>query len=119
MSVHTLDPTPVVPVLRLVDPTDAWREDARCRDGAASLTALFFSEDPGDIARAKDYCVACPVRAQCLTAALDDDAAYGVWGGELVVDGRVVAQAPRRGRPPKVARPDPVLSWEIPVAEIA
>ncbi len=40
---------------------EAWRLDARCRDGAASLTALFFSEQLDDIGRAKAFCRECPV----------------------------------------------------------
>lgn len=98
---------------------DPWRVDARCRDGAASLTDLFFSDDIGDIARAKSFCAGCVVRAECLGAALDRAEPWGIWGGELFVNGRVVAHKRRRGRPPKVARPEPVLHWEIPVAEIA
>ena len=98
---------------------DPWRVDARCRDGAASLTDLFFSDDIGDIARAKSVCAGCVVRTECLATALLRAEPWGVWGGELFVNGRVVAHKRRRGRPPKVARPDPVLSWEIPVADIA
>ena len=101
------------------DTEDLWRVDARCRDGAASLTDLFFSEDIGDIARAKSFCAECPVRTDCLDAALTRQEPWGVWGGELFVNGRVVANKRRRGRPPKVARAEPTLHWEIPVADIA
>ena len=38
---------------------ELWRLEARCRDGAASLTALFFSEQLDDIARAKRFCAPC------------------------------------------------------------
>jgi WhiB family redox-sensing transcriptional regulator len=101
------------------DTEDPWRVDARCRDGAASLTDLFFSEDLGDVARAKSFCEECLVRAECLGAALERREPWGVWGGELFVNGRVVVNKRRRGRPPKVARSEPVLHWEIAVAEIA
>jgi len=101
------------------DTEDPWRVDARCRDGAASLTDLFFSADLGDVARAKSYCAECPVRAECLASALARHEPWGVWGGELFVNGRIVVNKRRRGRPPKVARPEPVLHWEIAVAEIA
>ncbi|MCL4292343.1 MAG: WhiB family transcriptional regulator [Acidimicrobiia bacterium] len=87
--------------------TEAWRADARCRDGAASLVALFFSDDRDDIGRAKAFCRACPVRRPCLESALEREEPCGVWGGELVADGRVQLEIPRRGRPPKVRRPDP------------
>jgi WhiB family redox-sensing transcriptional regulator len=98
---------------------DPWRSDARCRDGAATLTALFFSEDLGDIARAKSFCGECPVREECLAAAVARHEPWGVWGGELFVNGTVIAQKRRRGRPPKLVRPDPALHWEIPIAESA
>jgi WhiB family redox-sensing transcriptional regulator len=98
---------------------DPWRAEARCRDGVASLTPLFFSEDLGDIARAKSFCTECPVRHDCLGAALARREPWGVWGGELLVNGHVVTQKRRRGRPPKVARVDVPLHWEIPVAESA
>ena len=42
--------------------TEAWRDEALCRDGSAALTELFFSEQLDDIARAKQFCRACPVR---------------------------------------------------------
>ena len=98
---------------------DPWRVDARCRDGAASLTELFFSEDLGDIVRAKSFCAECPVQTDCLEAATARREPWGVWGGELFVNGRIVANKRRRGRPPKVARVEPTLTWEIAVAEIA
>lgn len=101
------------------DTEDPWRVDARCRDGAASLTDLFFSDDLGDITRAKSFCAGCAVRTDCLEAAEVRREPWGVWGGELFVNGRVVASKRRRGRPPKVARPEPTLSWEIAVADIA
>ena len=49
---------------------EPWRLDARCRDGSASLIELFFSEQLDDIARAKAFCRACPVREACLEAAV-------------------------------------------------
>lgn len=98
---------------------EPWRLDARCRDGAASLTDLFFSEDLGDIARAKSFCAGCEVRTECLDAAAARAEPWGVWGGELFVNGRVVTQKRRRGRPPKVARPELTLHWEVAVADIA
>ena len=110
--------------LTLISPDPAttgaedWRVDARCADAAGSLTELFFSEDLTDIARAKAFCAGCPVRVECLTGALERREPWGVWGGESIVNGRVTVRRPR-GRPPKVARLEPVVEWEIPVADIA
>lgn len=78
----------------------SWRELARCRDGYGTLTELFFSEQLDDIARAKQFCAECPVKAECLAGALARREPWGVWGGQLVWKGRILAQKRRRGRPP-------------------
>ncbi len=86
---------------------ETWQARARCRDGDGSLTALFFSEELQDIAAAKAFCQECPVRQQCLAAAQERREPVGVWGGELFANGKVLAHKRRRGRPPKVAPPEP------------
>jgi len=87
--------------------TDAsWRALARCNDGAASLLGLFFSEQLDDIARAKQICRQCEVREECLAAARSRREPWGVWGGELFWQGRVLAYKRKRGRPPKVRPPE-------------
>lgn len=63
--------------------------------------ALFFAERPADVARAKELCALCPVRATCLTGALQRGEPCGVWGGELFFNGRVIAVKRPRGRPRK------------------
>jgi WhiB family redox-sensing transcriptional regulator len=94
---------------------------ARCADGTGQLTALFFSEDLGDIARAKAFCRGCEVRSDCLAGAVERVEPWGVWGGELVVNGRISANRRRRGRQPKEPRAEVVLpdTWELTYAEIA
>jgi WhiB family redox-sensing transcriptional regulator len=97
---------------------ESWRREARCRDGSAALLALFFSEQLDDIARAKAFCRACPVRQECLEAARSRREPWGVWGGELFANGKVLAQKRRRGRPPKVRPPEPQYDeWGQLVAE--
>lgn len=81
------------------------RELGRCNDGTGNLTALFFSEQLDDIARAKAVCAECPVREACFEGALARSEPYGVWGGRLFFKGRVLAFKRPRGRPPKNARP--------------
>ncbi|HEX2699084.1 MAG TPA: WhiB family transcriptional regulator [Acidimicrobiales bacterium] len=76
---------------------------ARCRDGAGSLTGLFFSEQIDDIAAAKAICAACPVREPCLEGAVARREPWGVWGGQLFLNGKILAFKRRRGRPPKNA----------------
>lgn len=62
---------------------------------------LFFAELPAEVEAAKVVCAACPVRQECLAGALGRREPYGVWGGELVVGGSVVARKRPRGRPRK------------------
>lgn len=81
---------------------------AACNDGTGTLTELFFSEDLLDIARAKHLCTTCPLKDACFVGAQERKEPWGVWGGELFVNGRVLAHKRRRGRPPK-ARPAEVI----------
>ena len=97
-----------------VDDEPALSSYARCADGNGTLTHLFFSDDEFDIARAKAICGKCGLAPSCLSAALDRSEPYGVWGGELLVDGVVVAVKRGRGRPPKTPRPVLVVD-EVPV----
>ena len=94
----------------LVDP---WAK-ARCRDGHGTLAHLFFSEDALTIARAKAICSKCPVADACLAAAVEREEPCGVWGGQLLLDGKPIAHKRGRGRPPKHPRPALVVD-EVPV----
>jgi WhiB family transcriptional regulator, redox-sensing transcriptional regulator len=62
---------------------------------------LFFAETPADVETAKALCLACPVRAECLAGALERREPWGVWGGQLFVQGVVVPRKRPRGRPRK------------------
>jgi WhiB family redox-sensing transcriptional regulator len=64
---------------------------------------LFFAELPHEVEVAKSVCARCPLRDECLSGALARREPYGVWGGQLVVLGAVVARKRPRGRPRKVA----------------
>jgi WhiB family transcriptional regulator, redox-sensing transcriptional regulator len=74
---------------------------ARCRDGAATMVSLFFSEQIDDIARAKQICTLCPIQEPCLSGAIARREPWGVWGGQLFFNGKILAQKRKRGRPPK------------------
>lgn len=60
---------------------DFWQEDAVC--AASDNPDLWFSDDPQIQALVINVCQSCPVRNQCLEAALavpaPDD--WGIWGG--------------------------------------
>ncbi len=102
---------------RRSDPDDrSWWAEARCNDGAATMAGLFFSEELQDIAQAKAICAKCPALVPCLEGALDRREPWGVWGGQLFLNGRILASKRRRGRPPKVPRPEDQLP-DIPIPE--
>ena len=87
----------------LLHPVDLMiAKSARCADPRSTYSSLFFSENPLDGARAKAICARCAVREVCLSRALERVEPYGVWGGEFVVDGRIVDVRRTRGRPPKI-----------------
>lgn len=61
----------------------------------------WFAESPAELERAKSLCAECPVKAQCLAGALERAEPWGVWGGEILDRGAVVARKRPRGRPRK------------------
>lgn len=83
---------------------------ALCNDGAGTLVGLFYSEQLNDIARAKAICARCPVREECLEGALERREPAGVWGGQLFMNGKVLAFKRKRGRPPKQPRPEEIAA---------
>lgn len=95
---------------------DNWWAHARCNDGSGRLAGMFFSDELQDIARAKHICATCPAMIPCLEGALERREPWGVWGGQLFVNGKILATKRRRGRPPKLPRPEDQLP-EIPIPE--
>ena len=76
------------------------RSQFRLHSGEESIRV--FRPEGGKV---KAFCAECPVKEDCLDSALARREPWGVWGGELFVHGKVVAQKRKRGRPPKV-RPE-------------
>lgn len=64
---------------------------------------LWFAERAEDAARAQALCAGCPLRARCLAGALERAEPWGVWGGQIFVDGVIVPVKRGRGRPRKAA----------------
>jgi WhiB family redox-sensing transcriptional regulator len=122
-------PSPRRPEAPAVAPSDAGDDEsvsptsrapvARCADGNGTLTALFFSDNVHDIARAKAMCGLCPLRESCLRGALEREEPWGVWGGELLSGGRIIANKRPCGRPPKRPRPELVYDEMGPVGVVA
>ena len=80
------------------DATSRFGDELPCR---SKDPELFFAESPADVEYAKTLCTTCPVRTACLAGALERREPWGVWGGELFVQGVVVARKRPRGRPRK------------------
>ncbi|UFU04589.1 WhiB family transcriptional regulator [Ruania suaedae] len=70
-----------------------------CQD--TSTQDLWFAERTDEVEHAKALCASCPLRAECLAGALERREPWGVWGGEVFVDGEMVARKRGRGRPRK------------------
>ena len=69
-----------------------------CQVGDADL---WFAENRVDLERAKALCAGCPIRGECLATALQRQEPWGVWGGEIIERGTIVAGRRPRGRPRK------------------
>ena len=85
---------------------------AACDDGIAAHAHVVAQ----DIAAAKRLCAGCPAMATCLEGALARREPWGVWGGQLLLNGKILMSKRRRGRPPKVARPEDQF-LEVPIPE--
>jgi WhiB family redox-sensing transcriptional regulator len=75
-------------------------EKLPCR---ANNPELWFAESPQDVEFAKALCTDCPVLDLCLTGAKQRREPWGVWGGELFLQGVVIPRKRPRGRPRKNA----------------
>jgi WhiB family redox-sensing transcriptional regulator len=64
---------------------------------------LFFDFRGGVLEQAKHLCAGCPAREACLSGALQRGEPHGVWGGQILVDGSVVATKRGPGRPRRAA----------------
>lgn len=84
--------------ISVLDPKGSEAEAIPCRTNEAEL---FFAESPTDVELAKALCTSCPVMAECLAGALERREPWGVWGGQLFLQGVVIPRKRPRGRPRK------------------
>ena len=94
-------PMQLTDLLDLQDPDVIDGEGIPCRENDSEL---WFAESPEDLELSKALCGDCPVRALCLDGALARREPWGVWGGELFLDGVVIPRKRPRGRPRKDQR---------------
>ncbi|NDZ83291.1 MULTISPECIES: WhiB family transcriptional regulator [unclassified Streptomyces] len=94
------DPTvfPLTALTVLDDAIENLEAPVPCR---AYDPEVFFAETPADVEYAKSLCRTCPLVEACLAGAKERREPWGVWGGELFVQGVVVARKRPRGRPRK------------------
>ena len=78
---------------------------------------LFFSESPQELEAAKQLCRPCPLRGTCLAGAIERREPWGVWGGEVFVDGKPVPFKRPRGRPRKHQLPPVPADLGLPSAK--
>ena len=71
---------------------------------------LWFAENPVDLERAKALCADCPIRSECLAAALEREEPWGVWGGEIFERGTIITRKRPRGRPRKNTEDSPAAA---------
>lgn len=62
----------------LKDYNVGWREHAACIGESPST---FFFEDTSPSHKARQFCVICPVRIDCLEYATEHEKDWGIWGG--------------------------------------
>lgn len=74
-----------------------------CQRGESDM---WFSELPGELEQAKEFCQPCRLRTACLAGALERGEPCGVWGGEIFHQGAIIARKRPRGRPSRT-RPMP------------
>ena len=94
----TADALPRRSVCSTTRPTRCDDELLPCR---VNDSELWFAESPADVEFAKALCQDCPVRDLCLSGALERREPWGVWGGELFLQGVVIPRKRPRGRPRK------------------
>ena len=88
--------------------------DESCCPAAPTTQSCGSPSPPRDVEHAKSLCQGCPVQAMCLDGALERREPWGVWGGELFLQGVVIPRKRPRGRPRKNQNESPPDGGRIP-----
>ncbi len=65
-----------------------WRNRGACRDKNPDWWFPERTQGPKGGDKAKAICEACPVKVECLAWAVENDEAYGIWGGTTPAERR-------------------------------
>jgi WhiB family redox-sensing transcriptional regulator len=82
------------------DPGLEWKQLGLCPQVDPDM---WFPERGSSVKEAKRICRDCPVRAQCLEYALDNDERFGVWGGLSERERRKLKRARQQAAGPDAA----------------
>lgn len=82
------------------EPPGEWADHGLC--GTHPEPLLWFPERGASTAEAKAICRVCPVQAECLTYAINNNEKHGIWGGKSERERRRIRRhtsthTPRRG----------------------
>lgn len=103
------------------EPVDTWRQQAACRPGEGGPTPdAFFAETDKVMEQwALETCAACPVRRECLTAAMDSEgrtlwSRHGIHGGLTTRERQALYQRAEYNRRPLAKLIAEATSWRLP-----
>lgn len=92
-----------------------WHKDAACKNAPVGIFVSYGDEDddpPYPPVTALAYCNACPVKADCLQWATENDE-YGVWGGTTNYQRRQLQREMERVRCPSCGADDLIYEGVI------
>lgn len=92
-------------------PDSTWQDSALC---AQTDPDAFFPEKGGSTREPKKICLDCPVRQECLEAALARDERFGIWGGLSERERRKLKRPTHSvpdAKPPKPTKPSLPPTW--------
>lgn len=98
-----------------------WKNDAKCREYDFTDPDIFFLEESDQEVQppkeAEDFCSSCPVKRDCLLAAIKADEKYGIWGG-FTRKQRVRLQRPRNRKRCPICKGDLIANQSYPQTQV-
>lgn len=94
----TTDPQDPDPQDHMDDQPQPWAEEAACKPHRDLFLRAHDATDVDAVGRAKEVCLNCPVQAECLMYALEEQIEFGVWGGMDPSEREVVRDMAKEAR---------------------